>query len=260
MPVEEINGTRLNIRVDMAVAGAPWMVFGNSLVTDLSIWDAQVAALSSRWNCLRYDQRGHGGSDVTKAVDFNLLAQDLLAVMDRAGVARAVYAGLSMGVPTGLAACARAPERFRALILIDGQARSAPDAVESWAERIETAQRVGMAEYARITADRWLAGPARAETLAAMIAATGLAGFSAGANALKSYNYSAVLPKISVPSLLMAGAEDGNMPDTMRQMARVIAGARFAPIDHAGHVPCIEQPEAVNVEIAGFLQEIGLAR
>lgn len=257
MTVETINGTRLNIRIDRVAPDAPWIVFGNSLLTDLSIWDAQVEALAGRWNRLRYDQRGHGGSDPSGAVDFDLLSDDLLGVMDHTDARRVVYVGLSMGVPTGLAAYDKAPGRFAALILINGQAKSTPGAAQSWSERIEAARQGGMAECGRITAERWLTNPARAERLAAMIAATTFEGFKAGATALKSYDYAAILPKISVPCLLLAGAEDGQIPETMSIMAEAITDARFEAIANAGHVPCFEQPAEVNAKLADFFDGQG---
>ncbi len=53
----------LRVRVE-GPQGAPWLVFSNSLMTDLSLWDGQVAAFGAAYRILRYDTRGHGGSAV----------------------------------------------------------------------------------------------------------------------------------------------------------------------------------------------------
>ncbi|MCA0964864.1 alpha/beta fold hydrolase [Salipiger bermudensis] len=250
-----INGTLLNIRIDRVAEDAPWVVFSNSLVTDLSVWDGVVSALTG-WNVLRYDQRGHGASDVpTGAVDFDILSDDLLAVMDHAGVGRAVCVGLSMGVPTALAAYGKAADRFTGLVLMDGMARSAPAAVETWGARIEEARNLGMAGYAKVTADRWLTSGAKAEALTAMIAATPFEGFRACATALQGYDQTAVLSRISVPVLLVAGLSDGKIPETMRGLAETL-GARFEGVENAGHVPCFEQPEATAARLTAFLAEM----
>lgn len=240
-------------------ADAPWIVFGNSLVTDLTIWDAQAAAFAGRYGILRYDQAGHGMSGVpTRQIDFDDLAADLLAVMDAADVACAIYVGLSMGVPTGLAAHKLEPVRFSALVFSDGQAKTAPDGAAGWAQRIEGARRSGMAAFATATVERWLTETTGAEPrarLAQMIAATPFDGFALCATALKDYDYAAELARIACPTLLIAGAEDGAMPKGMASnLQPAIAGARMHVIDGAGHVPCFEQPEAFTAVLSDWLE------
>ena len=57
------NGITINYRID-GPDNAPCLVFSNSLATSLAMWDEQAAALKDKYRVLRYDQRGHGGSDV----------------------------------------------------------------------------------------------------------------------------------------------------------------------------------------------------
>ncbi len=242
-------------------ADAPWIVFSNSLVTDLTIWDAQAAALAGRFGLLRYDQAGHGKSGQPgHGVDFDSLGRDVLAVMDAAGVRTAVFVGLSMGVPTGLAAHRLAAGRFDALVLSDGQAKTAPGGAAGWQERIAGAASSGMAAFAQATADRWLtesAGPTMRARLVDMIAATSLEGFSLCATALMDYDYLSELGRIDCPTLLLAGAEDGAMPDSMAtKLLPAIAGASMTVIPNAGHVPCFEQPEAFTAALSEFLDNI----
>ena len=244
-----------------ASGDAPWVVFGNSLVTDLSIWDAQAAALAGRYGVLRYDQAGHGRSGLPPGpVNFDVLGGDLLAVMDAAGVDRAVYVGLSMGVPTGLAAHRLAAERFVALVLSDGQAATAPGGAAGWAERIEGARASGMDAFAAATAERWLtggAGPELRARLIRMISATPFEGFALCATALKDYDYATELARIACPTLLIAGAEDGAMPEGMASRLKpAIAGAEMHVIEGAGHVPCLERPEAFSAILSRFLDAV----
>lgn len=239
-------------------AQAPWIVFGNSLVTDLTIWDAQAKALGGRYGILRYDQAGHGGSGIPgEPVNFDTLGADLLAVMDVADVERAVYVGLSMGVPTGLAAHRLAQDRFLALAFSDGQAKTAPGGATGWAERIETARSSGMDAFAAATADRWLtsaSSPQTRDRLTQMIAATPFKGFKTCATALMDYDYVEELARISCPTLLMAGADDGAVPEGMaKKLHPAIAGSQMHVIENAGHVPCLEQPEAFTAVLSGFL-------
>lgn len=239
----------------------PWIVFGNSLLTDMTIWDAQVAAFSDGHGILRYDQLGHGKSGMpADPPDFDLLGADLLAVMDAAGVGRAIYVGLSMGVPTGLAAHAAQPGRFDGFVFSDGQSRTAAGGGAAWVDRITAAKTSGMAAFAQATADRWLTAQAGADVrdrLVAMITATSFDGFRACATALMDYDYFDELARIAVPTLLIAGAEDGAMPQSMaNNLEPNIASAEMVVIPVAGHVPCFEQPAAFNAALDGFLSRI----
>lgn len=240
---------------------APWLVFGNSLVTDQTIWDAQVKALSGRCGLLLYDQVGHGASGQPKSpVSFDDLGADLLAVMDAGGVDKAIYVGLSMGVPTGLAAHRLAADRFAGLVFSDGQAKTAAGGAAGWAERIENARQSGMDAFASATANRWLTSSADTDMrqrLISMIASTSFDGFSACATALMNYDYADVLATIKCPTLLLAGAEDGAIPQGMaNNLQPAISGSVLHLIEGAGHVPCFEQPEAFTSHLMSFLEVI----
>ena len=96
------NGISINYQID-GPEHAPWLVFSNSLATSLSMWDEQAAALKDRFRVLRYDQRGHGGTDAPAGrYAFDTLLDDALALMDALGIAKANFTGLSMGGATAL--------------------------------------------------------------------------------------------------------------------------------------------------------------
>lgn len=263
MQKELINGTGIAYTVERAGEADPWLVFSNSLITDHSIWDAQAAEFGPRFNLLRYDQRGHGQSEVSDApLNFDILGADLIALMDQVGVRKATAVGLSMGVPTVFSAYHLAPDRFDALILMDGQAASAVNAVDTWQERIDAAQAKGMQAFGRATASRWLTPDSHADKLdrlAKMIGNTDFSGFKACAGALQGYDYQHVLPACTVPVLALAGKNDGAMPETMKRYSQKMHQAEFIAIDDAGHVPCYEQGSAVNKAIDAFLRRTGAA-
>ncbi|WP_126975936.1 alpha/beta fold hydrolase [Frigidibacter oleivorans] len=254
------DGTALNIRIDGA-EGAPWVVLSNSVMTDLTVWDDTAAALAPRFRVLRYDQRGHGQSDVTAGpLAFADYGADLSALMDTLGIARAVLVGLSMGVPSCLAAHALRPDRTAAFVAVDGVARSAPGREAFWTERRETARAGGMAAIAAGTAERWLPGTAAdsplRRRLEAMIAATPVEGFAAATHALAAYDLSAVLPSLAGrPVLGIAGAEDGAIPAAVAAQFGALPGARTATIAGAGHLPNFQAPAAFADALTGFLDQ-----
>jgi 3-oxoadipate enol-lactonase len=254
----EHDGVRFRCRIDVTGSGKPWIVFSNSLLTDLTIWDAQAAALSGRFNILRYDQRGHGGTSVPEApCNFEQLGSDAFALIEHFEIDKCTFVGLSMGIPTALWIYSRQPDLIERLVLCDGQAATAPTGAATWKERIETARAVGMAEVARQTAERWFSPEFMASGEAAkaqqIIASMALDGYVACARALQGYDFSHVLATIRVPTLLMVGANDGNMPMTMRQLAESIPGAEMKVIPDAGHIPNFEQPEIFNRHLLDFL-------
>jgi 3-oxoadipate enol-lactonase len=245
-------------RVD-GPAAAPWIVFSNSVLTDLSIWDGQVAALSESYRLLRYDQRGHGGSDLPAGpMNSDGYGADLLAVLNAFEVEKCTFVGLSMGVPTGLAAVSRAPERFEGFVAVDGVAASAPGRESFWAERRETARTKGMDEIVQSTVPRWLpgadpAGP-QAKSLADMISGTSVEGFAAATHALGQYDQSAALASLDCPFLGITGELDGAMPQAVRKQFAALSDASFVDIPKAGHVPNFQSVSAFNVALRAFLE------
>jgi 3-oxoadipate enol-lactonase len=252
------DGLRFRCRINGPGAGKPWIVFSNSLLTDLTLWDVQAEALSDHYNILRYDQRGHGGTSVpAEPCTFEQLGSDALALIEHFEIGKCTFVGLSMGIPTALWIYERQPDRIARLVLCDGQAATAPTGAQTWKERIETARAVGMAEVARQTCERWFSeefmASGRAAKAEEIIRSMALEGYVACARALQAYDFRRVLAEIAVPTLLMAGANDGTMPTTMSQLAEAIPGAVMKIIPDAGHIPNFEQPEIFNRHLLAFV-------
>src|SRR5262245_41750452 len=113
------NGITFQCAVD-GREGAPWLVFSNSLATDLAMWDDQATVLGRDYRILRYDQRGHGGTEAPAGrYTFDLLIDDAVALMDALAIGRAHFAGLSMGGATALGLALRHPDRVDRVIVCD---------------------------------------------------------------------------------------------------------------------------------------------
>ena len=251
------DGTVLNYQIDGPV-DAPWVVFANSVMTDLHVWKPQLDVLSEPFRILRYDQRGHGQSTaVSTTASFETYGADLLHLLEALEIKSFHFVGLSMGVPTGLALLAMAPDRFLSFTAVDGVARSAPGREAFWTEKREQAQSGGMAALARATAERWLPSTPpdsnRHKSLVTIMMATPVDGFVAATHALQSYDLSAALEWMTCPFLGIAGALDGAMPDAMRTQFSTVAEAGFVEIDGAGHLPNLEQPAEFNATLMAFL-------
>jgi pimeloyl-ACP methyl ester carboxylesterase len=117
------NGIQINYRID-GPEGAPWVTMSNSLATTHRMWDAQMEAFTRLYRVLRYDKRGHGETDVAPGpYSFELLADDVLGLLDALQITRTHFVGLSMGGMTGMTVALRRPGVLRSLVLCDTTAR-----------------------------------------------------------------------------------------------------------------------------------------
>lgn len=254
------DGLRFHCNLHRAEQNSPWIVFSNSLLTDHTVWDAQVEVLAGRYNILRYDQRGHGQTSVPSVpCTFRQLGSDLIALLDHFAISRATFVGLSMGMPTVFSVFEQQPQRVERLVLSDGLSATAPGGADVWQQRIEAARAGGMKALAAQTAERWFSAEFRKtgnhEGVLAAAKRVSLEGFVACVTALQDYDFTAILPQITVPSLILVGENDGNMPNSMRVICDSITGAQMHIIPDAGHIPCCEKPEIFNQHLLAFLTQ-----
>ena len=255
----EANGIRFHCRVD-GRKEAPWLAFSNSLATNLSLWYGQIAMLENSFRILRYDQRGHGGTEVpSEPCTFEQLADDVIALFDALAIPRATFVGVSMGAITALRLAARNASRLDRVVACDGQWAAPAGARELWEERIAIVQNQGMEALVESTMRRWFrpefiaSNPPSLEKVRRMIAATPAGGYIACGRALQKFDYRQCLPQISIPTLLLVGTADGAMPEAMREMHQAMPGSNFVEIPNAGHLPNLENPEVFNRTLAKFL-------
>ncbi len=256
----------LRVRVE-GPQGAPWLVFSNSLMTDLWLWDGQVAAFGAAYRILRYDTRGHGGSAVpAEDCNFPSLVADLAGLMRQLGVADATVCGVSMGGVTALGLAARHPDLVARVAVCDCQPAATTAGAAAWDERIATARAGGMAALVEPTVSRWLrpgtvaaSGPAVA-VVRRMIAATPLDGFIRAARALQNYDFKPELAALAArhcPAAFIVGADDAALPQAVRAMAEACPGASLTTVPDCGHLPNLERPGAFDAALRALLDHPG---
>src|SRR4051812_38248620 len=240
------NGISINYQID-GPEGAPWVIFSNSLITNLTMWDDQTAALKDSYRVLRYDQRGHGGTDAPDGpYSFDLLVGDVIGLMDALSIKRANFVGLSMGGMTALFLAERHRDRFDRIIACDCGPNSTPASAQQWKERIDLAAAKGMDALAEATINRWfppefLATKAPVlDKIRAMIKATPFKGFSGCAEALSNYDLRPGLAGIDRPTLLICGTKDATFPG-MKQIREAVPGAGLIELEGAGHISNVER-------------------
>ena len=120
MPFAEVNGQRL--RFEDSGGDGPAVILSHGFLMDREMFDAQVQALAPEYRVITWDERGFGETEFDgKPFTYWDSAEDCLGLLDHLGVDRAVLGGMSQGGFLSMRAALLAPERARALVLIDTQ-------------------------------------------------------------------------------------------------------------------------------------------
>lgn len=243
---------RDGVKIHYEVHGrGPTILLSHGYSSTSRMWDGQVEVLKDRYQVVVWDFRGHGESDYpTDGAQYSeaLTVGDMLTLLDKVGARKAIVAGLSLGGYMSLAFHASHPDRVRALMLFDtGPGFKKDEARTSWNEtahkRAATFDVQGLAalnssDEVRLTRHR---------------DATGLAGSARGMLAQQNDRVIQSLGTITVPTLVLVGANDTNFLAATDYMAAKIKGATKAVIPDAGHAANLHQPALFNRAVEAFL-------
>jgi 3-oxoadipate enol-lactonase len=252
------NGIDVNYSIE---GEGPWITLSHSLACDLHMWDEEAKRLSGRYKVLRYDTRGHGKTSAPAgAYTLELLADDLQALLLALGVKSTHFVGLSMGGMIGQTHALKYPGTFRSLTLCDTTSRYPAEAAGMWADRIKTVETQGMEPLVVPTLGRWFTEgfrntrPDVVEKVANMIRSTPAAGYAGCCHAIPRINLTARLKEIACPSLVIVGREDAGTPVSMAEdIQRALPGSKLVVIPDASHLSNLEQPDAFNLALGGFV-------
>lgn len=242
---------------------APVLLLGGSLGTTVAMWEPQLAALSATHRVIRFDHRGHGASPVpTGPYTLDALGADVVALMDRLGIERASYAGVSLGGMVGQWLAINAPDRIEALVGICTSAHMPP--AEGWLQRAAAVREAGTpAAVAGAVVARWFT-PAFAEAhpdvvagYRAMIGDGPAEGYAGCCEAIAAMDLRPGLSAIRAPTLVIAGAQDpAAAPEAHAAViAATVPGARLEVLDPGAHLLSVERAETVTELIAAHLRE-----
>ncbi len=239
----------------------PALVLAHGLGTDLSIWDDILPLLPDRLRVLRWDMRGHGGSDAPAApYTMGQLVSDAETVIEAHGLRDAVVAGLSLGGMVAQGLAVKRLDLVRGLVLSNTAAKIGTPKL--WDERIATVRRQGLQAMAEPILDRWFGRDARhgpaATKARRVLTAMAPDGYAGACAAISGTDFWTPTAGLRLPVLGIAGSEDRATPaDLVRETVDLIPGSRFALIRRAGHLPPVETPETWAAELALFLRAIG---
>jgi 3-oxoadipate enol-lactonase len=240
-----------------------------------SMWRPQAEAIArwrSRWRVIVPDLRGYGETTVVPGkTTLDVFANDLAALLDHLGIARAVVGGLSMGGQIAMEFARLHPHRLDGIMLAATYARAETDDVRRY--RRELADRLererdddgeGMARLADELLPKMLAPasissmPDVAVRVHAMMRHTSPRGAAAALRGrAERESNDAVLAGLNVPALIVAGDQD---PFTTREdaerMRTLLANSRLLWLEGVGHMPNLERPQAFNEALVAFLESL----
>jgi pimeloyl-ACP methyl ester carboxylesterase len=266
------------------------VIFANGWSCSDAYWGKLLPELERRGHpCLLPDTRGHGRSGLPRDpgrgarnltvddVSMNRIGRDLIAVLDDAGVERAVVVGHSMGVQTALEAYRQAPERILGLVLIAGTAENPAKTFygQSIGDRLFPVGAAVMRWFPEILSPVWMTiGPAGVGHFGARLAkaagpkttaedlhpyllhlkSTDPAVMVLTAGAMRAHSATDLLDTIATPVLVIAAGADVFTPARCSEdLHHRIPGSELVTFPDAGHTIPIEEPEGIGRAIDDFV-------
>jgi len=259
-------GVNLNLRhFDSGAGDKPALIFIHGFPFNQTMWKDQVELSEPRFRVITYDQRGHGQSGLGNGrYMFEFFVDDLLGLMDRLKIDKAVLCGLSMGGYVALRMAERHPEKILGLVLCDTKSEADPDAGKlKRASDLRLIQEQGLEAFADKFSKAVLA-PSHVKNIAlydrvrGMILGNPTEGVQATLIALATRtDTTASLNRIQVPTLILVGEEDVvTPPASAAAMHDRIPNSQMALIPQAGHMSNLENPAVFNSHLLAFLGKI----
>ena len=236
------------------------MVLIHGYGLDRRLWDAQVGVWSGRYDMLRFDCRGFGESSGPLQDGFRYV-DDLGALLDRLGIERATFVGLSMGGQIAMETALLHPERVERLVLVDpflADFDFSPDWHGMWRELAYQAHNQGIEAAKETWCEAMLFSlegrhPQAARALRVMM--TGWSGWHLAHP--QHFPYVRLTPRLSeirAPALVLVGELD--LPDFQaiaKLLERRLPVARRIEVPGVGHQPNLEDPEQFHALVDSFL-------
>lgn len=246
----------------------PVVLFLHGYPFDKSMWSEQLPATAAAgFRAIAPDLRGLGETKSSSEVaTMDDMARDAGALLDQLGVEKAVICGLSMGGYVAFEFMHLFPTRVRGLVLAGTRAPADNEQEKAGREQqVQTMLRAGMVPISIATLPKLLAQrtlsekPDVVKRVRARITQSDPKGAAAAQRGMAARrDYSADLPNIDVPTLIIVGREDSIRPVADAEfMHRGIRNSQLEIIDDAAHMTNLEQPEMFNHAVIDFARICG---
>jgi 3-oxoadipate enol-lactonase len=260
MPFADINGQR--IRFDDSGGEGPPIVLSHGFLMDREMFAPQVAALSPEFRVITWDERGFGETEFDgEPFTYWDSAADCLGLLDHLEIDRAVLGGMSQGGFLSLRAALTAPERVRALVLIDTQAGvEDPERLPAYRQMQQTWLQVGPVDELADTIAGLIIGD-RELSVPWIEKWRQLPRESMGPPADCLFDRDDIsdrLAEIASPAIVFHGTADQSIEIALAEaLCRGLSGcADVVRIDGAPHASNLTHPDQVNDPLLKFLRSL----
>jgi 3-oxoadipate enol-lactonase len=260
MPFAEVNGQRIRFE-DTGGDGAP-VILSHGFLMDREMFAPQMEALSPEFRVIAWDERGFGETEFDgQPFTYWDSAQDCLGLLDHLGIEHAVLGGMSQGGFLSMRAALLAPERVRALVLIDTQSGvEDPERLPAYKQMQQTWLEHGpVDELAQAIANLILGDPALNDVWIAKWRKLDRSSMQAPGDCLLDRDdITDRLGEIGCPAIVFHGTADESIEmEKAEQLCRNLSGcAGVVRIEGAPHASNLTHPEAVNGPLLEFLQSL----
>ncbi len=261
MATASINGTDINY---IHTGGdGPVVLVSHGFMMNHTMFDAQLEALAPDYRCVAWDERGFGGTRATGPFTYWDSAKDALGLLDHLGIERAVFAGMSQGGFLSMRAALTAPERVRALVLIDSTADlDDPATIDGYRGMLHVFEHSNAEQQSKvfeITAGLILGDETLGnEWIPVWEALDRQQLIWAGGALIARDDIMDRLHEITCPVLTIHGTDDVAITiDRARSLAAMLSDHRgFLEVPGAAHAPNMTHPDQVNAAIREFLSSL----
>jgi len=258
MPALAVNDVTLNT-IDEGRGEALVLLHGLGSCGD--DWALQTPAFAVDHRVVAPDLRGHGQSDKPRGpTSIAAMAADVAALLDALSIERAHVVGLSLGGLVAQRLAMAYPARVLSLALVNSFARlltGSPRDVLRLLRRGLVSLVLPLRLSARYVARGLFPYPgqdALRRLAVQRVMANDPVAYRAVLIAIRSFDSRKDLWRIECPTLVVTGDRDGTVPrGRQHELAQGIRGARWVLLRDSGHAAPIDQPEAFNALLAGFL-------
>ena len=263
MPSIEVNNCKLNYEI--YGSGQETIIFSHGLLWSGKMFHKQVAHLKDRFKIVTYDHRGQGNSEVTEdGYDMDTLYEDAAQLIEKLGLGKVHFAGLSMGGFIGMRLTARRPDLIKSLVLMETSAQPEPNKLKyrflTTIVKLINVKVVANSVMKIMFSDKFLKDQNKAEERGQL------------KNELKNLPKTIVravggvidrngvedeLKNIKCPTMIMVGTQDkATVPAKAEFIHSKIENSILKYIDGGGHTGCLEEPEQFNKNLDEFYLQV----
>ena len=246
-----------------------WLILSSGLGGSADYWRPNLPALAEHFRVITYDHRGTGRSDraLPDVVTVDQFADDVLALMDALGLARAHMIGHAAGGVAGLALALKAPERLDRLVVVNGWAKADPHFLRCFEARLNLLRDSGVEAFLRaqpifLYPANWISARTAeldAELPHQLASFPGLENMEKRIAALAGFDVTGKLRGLDDRTLVLVADDDMLVPSSAgEKLCGELGWGTLRILPRGGHACNVTRPEAFHRSVFAWLTNTDL--